>query len=100
VNAEQERSVLISLCLYAYDRARSAAVAERIESGLADVGVVAIRPDGQRFDPQVHEAGGTRPTDDAGLDGTVAETELAGFADRDVVLRVPVVTVYRLETGA
>lgn len=103
MNAEQlttERSALITLCLYAYDRARSAAVAERIEEGLANVGVTAIRPDGERFDPQVHEAGGVEPTDDAGLDGTIAETELAGFADRDSVLRVPVVTVYRLDGGA
>ena len=98
MNADQlttERAALISLCLYAYDRARSAAVAERIEEGLAGVGVTAIRPDGERFDPAAHEAGGTEPTGDASLDGTIAETELAGFADRDAVLRVPVVTVYR-----
>jgi len=90
-----DRAALVTLCLYAYDRARSAAVAARIEDGLAGVGVHAIRPDGGRFDPARHEAGGTRPTEDAALDGTVAETELAGFADGDTVLRVPVVTVYR-----
>jgi molecular chaperone GrpE len=92
-----ERTALINLCLYAYDRARSAAIAERIEDGLAQVGVTAIRPDGERFDPRSHEAGGTETTHDAGLDGTIAETELAGFTDRDAILRVPVVTVYRLE---
>lgn len=102
MNAQQlttERAALITLCLYAYDRARSSAVAERIEEGLANVGVTVIRPDGERFDPRAHEAGGTQPTDDAGLDGMIAETELAGFADRDAVLRVPVVTVYRHEPG-
>lgn len=94
-HADDDRRALVALCLYAYDRAHSAAVAERIERGLADVGVTALRPDGERFDPRVHEAGGTRPTDDTELDGTVAETELAGFADRGTVLRAPVVTVYR-----
>ncbi len=94
-----ERASLVALCLYAYDRARSAAVAERIEDGLAEVGVTAVRPDGERFDPRVHEAGGVQPTDDTALDGTVAETELPGFADRGTVLRVPVVTVYRLTTA-
>lgn len=89
-----DRQTLIELCMYALDRARSAGVAERIEHGLAGVGVVALRPDGDRFDPAVHEAGGVVPTDDASLDGVVAETEVVGFADRDRVLRAPVVTVY------
>jgi len=97
--SDDDRASLVALCLYAYDRARSAAVAERIEEGLAEVGVTATRPDGERFDARVHEAGGVQPTDDGALDGTVAETELAGFVDRGAVLRVPVVTVYRLTTA-
>jgi molecular chaperone GrpE len=102
MNAERlksDRAALVALCLYAYDRSRSAAVAERIEQGLGEVGVTAVRPDGERFDPRLHEAGGTEPTDDAELDGTIAETEVTGFvdglADPPAVLRVPVVTVYR-----
>lgn len=91
---EQERSVLVQLCLYALDRARSPGVAERLEVGLAEVGVRAVRPDGERFDPALHEAGGTVDTDDPALEGTVADTELPGFRDRDATLRVPVVTVY------
>jgi len=89
-----ERRALIQLCLYAMDRARSGGVVERLEHGLAEVGVRALRPDGERFDPAHHEAGGAVPTDDTTLDGIVAETEVVGFADRDVVLRAPVVTVY------
>ncbi|EIF01144.1 nucleotide exchange factor GrpE [Saccharomonospora glauca] len=89
-----DRHALIQLCLYAMDRARSGGVAERIEQGLAGVGVHAMRPDGQRFDPSVHEAGGAVPTDDAALEGTVAETEVVGFVDHDRLLRAPVVTVY------
>lgn len=89
-----ERKSLVQLCLYALDRARSAGVAERLEEGLAGVGVDAIRPDGVRFDPAFHEAGGTVSTADEMLDGVVAETEVVGFSDRGDVLRVPIVTVY------
>lgn len=93
-NAPAERRALVELCLYALDRARSSGVAERIEQGLAEVGVCALRPDGERFDPSRHEAGGAAATDDHSLEGTVAETEIVGFRDRGELLRVPVVTVY------
>jgi molecular chaperone GrpE len=89
-----ERKSLVQLCLYALDRAKSAGVVERLEEGLAGVGVDAIRPDGVRFDPAHHEAGGTVATTDETLDGLVAETEVVGFSDRGEVLRVPIVTVY------
>ncbi|PXY38470.1 nucleotide exchange factor GrpE [Prauserella flavalba] len=89
-----DRQALIQLCLYAMDRARSGGVVERIEQGLAGIGVHALRPDGQRFDPTLHEAGGAVPTEDAGLEGTVAETEVVGFLDHDRLLRAPIVTVY------
>ncbi len=89
-----ERRSLVQLCLYALDRARSAGVAERLEEGLAGVGVTAVRPEGIRFDPAFHEAGGTVATTDETLDGLVAETEVVGFSDRGEVLRAPIVTVY------
>jgi hypothetical protein len=89
-----ERRSLVQLCLYAMDRAKSPGVVERLEEGLAGVGVAAIRPDGARFDPAHHEAGGTVSTTDETLDGVVAETEVVGFRDRSEVLRVPIVTVY------
>lgn len=89
-----ERKSLVQLCLYALDRARSAGVAERIEEGLAGIGVDALRPEGDRFDPTYHEAGGTVATEDESLDGLVAETEVVGFSDRGELLRPPIVTVY------
>lgn len=89
-----DRTALIQLCLYALDRARSDGVVERIEQGLAGIGVTAVRPDGQRFDPSRHEAAGAVQTDDPALDGVVAETEVVGFADHDHLLRAPIVTVY------
>ncbi len=90
-----DRSALVQLCLYALDRARSDGVAERIERGLAGVGVLPVRPDGEAFDPARHEAAGAVPTDDTRLVGLIAETETAGFTDHGRVLRVPVVTVYQ-----
>lgn len=95
-----QRATLIELCLYALDRARSGGVVERLEEGLAGIGVTASRPDGDRFDPALHEAGGTVPTDDSALDGTVAETEVVGFSDGDKLLRAPIVTVYSARKGA
>lgn len=92
-----ERRTLVQLCLYALDRARSAGVTERIEEALASVGVTALRPDGHKFDPTLHEAGGTVDTENAELDGTVAETEVVGFSDRGTTLRVPIVTVYTVK---
>ncbi|WP_425557380.1 nucleotide exchange factor GrpE [Haloechinothrix salitolerans] len=89
-----DRAALIQLCLYALDRARSEGVIARIEEGLAGVGVTALRPDGQPFDPARHEAGGTVSTSDDSLAGRVAETEVVGFRDGDTLLRAPVVTVY------
>jgi molecular chaperone GrpE len=92
-----ERRALIELCLYARDRANSRAAADRIDSGLAELGVTTLRPDGQQFDPGQHEAAASVPTDDPARHGTVAETEVPGYADRGVVVRPPVVSVYRRE---
>jgi hypothetical protein len=91
-----DRGTLVRLCLYALDRARSDGVAERIERGLAGIGVTAVRPDGLPFDPALHEAAGTVGTDDAALAGLIAATEVTGFTDNGQVLRVPVVVVYQL----
>ena len=89
-----ERRAVILLCLYALDRARSSGVATQLERGLAEIGILALRPDGQRFDPAHHEAAGTVLTDDPALVGTIAETEAVGFVDHGRVLRAPVVLVY------
>jgi molecular chaperone GrpE len=92
-----ERRALVQLCLYALDRARSPGVVERLEEGLAGIGVSALRPDGDVFDPSHHEAGGTVPTADLTMDGVVAETEVVGFADRGHLLRAPIVIVYKAQ---
>lgn len=100
VDGDPERRQLIELLMYAWDRARSPGVWERLTDGLAAVGVTVLRPDGEPFDPNAHEVGGIELTDDDALVDTVAETELAGFADRGVVIREPVVVVYRRAAGS
>lgn len=92
---DSERRQLIDLLIYAWDRARSPGVWERLAAGLADVGVQVLRPDGEPFDPNAHEVGGTEHSDDPAKMDTVAETEVVGFADRGTVIREPIVVVYR-----
>lgn len=96
VDVEAERRVLIDLLIYAFDRARSPGVCERLTAGLAAIGVQLIRPDGALFDPGVHEAGGVAPTSDRLLHNKIAETESVGFVDRGRLIREPVVVVYQL----
>jgi molecular chaperone GrpE len=96
-DAAVERRILIDLLIYAWDRARSAGVHERLAAGLAQVGVEVLRPDGAVFDPAAHEVGGVTTTADPLLHNTIAETESAGFRDRDRLIREPVVVVYRSE---
>jgi hypothetical protein len=94
VRLRQERSELIALCLYARDRL-SGAAADRIDVGLAEIGITTVRPDGETFDPAVHEAAASMPTDDPALHNTVAETEVPGYADRGAEVRPPIVSVYQ-----
>ena len=96
-DAESERRQLIDLLIYAWDRARSPGVWERLTVGLEQVGVEVIRPDGLPFDPASHEVGGVESTTDPDRHNTVAETESVGFRDRGRLIREPVVVVYRSE---
>jgi hypothetical protein len=93
---DDERRALRDLVVYAYDRTTSAGVRARLAEGLRTVGVEVVAPDGEPFDPARHEAGGTEPTTDPDRHGTVAETEVVGLVDRGLVVRDPVVVVYRL----
>ena len=93
-----DRRVLLDLLIYAWDRARSPGVWERLSAGLATLDIEVLRPDGEPFDATRHEAGGVESTDDESLWDTVAETEVVGFADRGEVVREPIVVVYRPPT--
>jgi hypothetical protein len=90
-----DRSTLVQACIYVRDRATSKALADRLGWALQEAGVSTVTPTGARFDPAHHEAGGSVATEDPAKVGTIAAVELPGYVDRGVVLRVPVVTVYR-----
>ncbi len=92
---DPDRASLVQTCIYLRDRVTSTALATRLDQTLAQVGVSAVVPTGQRFDPSHHEAGGALPTGDDKLVGTIAAVEAPGYADRGVLLRPPVVTVYQ-----
>lgn len=94
----KERRTLVETCIYVRDRASSKAISDRLAWTLNEVGVVENRPTGERFDTARHEAGGTAPTDEQQLEGTIAAVEIAGYVDRGQVVRAPVVTVYRAES--
>ncbi|GAA3521730.1 nucleotide exchange factor GrpE [Actinocatenispora rupis] len=93
--AESERGSLVQTCVYVRDRATSKAIADTLGRALSDVGVTTVAPVGVRFDPAHHEAGGATPTRDPQQAGTIAAVEVPGYVDRGVVLRAPVVTVYK-----
>jgi hypothetical protein len=92
---DEERSSLVRTCIYLRDRVTSTALASRLDEALERVGVRTVEPTGERFDPSHHEAGGALPTTDEALVGTIAAVEAPGYADRGVLLRPPVVTVYQ-----
>jgi GrpE protein len=94
-SGDSDRGVLVQTCIYVRDRVTSTALAARLDQALRQVGVSTVEPAGERFDPSHHEAGGALPTANEALVGTIAAVEAPGYADRGVLLRPPVVTVYQ-----
>jgi hypothetical protein len=92
---EADREALVRACIYVRDRLTSKALADRLGSALREVGVSAVEPAGERFDPSHHEAGGAAPSKDPEKVGRIAAVEVPGYSDRGRVLRPPVVTVYQ-----
>jgi hypothetical protein len=94
-----DRDVLVQACIELSDRLRDSnpALWRRLCRGLAAIGVETAVVDGQRFDPEAHDAVGREPTSDAAQHLTVASTEFCGFTDRGRLLRRPEVVVYRME---
>src|SRR3954469_6086848 len=70
------------------------AILEQMEGNLARHGVSRIEADGQPFDPERHEAIGTRETGDV-PGGTVVDVARSGFTLGDRVLRPSQVIVSR-----
>ncbi|GAA2150624.1 MULTISPECIES: nucleotide exchange factor GrpE [Glycomyces] len=98
--AVSDRSALVEACIWMRDRATSPALAQHLDGAFARVGVAQVDATGQRFDPAVHEAGGTVAAGSPAEDGIIARTEQIGYTDRGRLLRHPIVTVYRGQVRA
>ncbi len=72
-------------------------IARKLVKTLADAGVEAINPAGERFDPNLHEALTIQPTDDPEQDEVVATVVLEGYRLGDRLLRPAQVIVYRYQ---
>ncbi|GAA0377846.1 hypothetical protein Acor_43800 [Acrocarpospora corrugata] len=92
-----DRAALALACARFRDQLgeRSPDLAELLGAALAAAGISEVRPDGEPFDGERHEAVDTAPTDDPDAHDTIAETVRAGYLDGAEVLRVPQVVVYR-----
>ena len=67
-------------------------------SALEGLGVSVIPTEGQKFDPNLHEASGTAPVEDPEQDGAVVAEQLRGYRTKEGrVLRAARVTVGKAE---
>lgn len=98
--ALSDRNVLVEACIWMRDRATSPALAQHLDGAFSRVGVTPVDATGQRFDPAVHEAGGTIAAGSPAEDGIIARTEQIGYTDRGRLMRHPIVTVYRGQVRA
>lgn len=72
-------------------------VARKLAKTLADAGMEAVNPLGERFDPNVHEAILMAPTTDPSQDEIVSQVILVGYRLGDRMLRPAQVGVFRYE---
>ncbi|WP_344619284.1 nucleotide exchange factor GrpE [Dactylosporangium salmoneum] len=99
--SDADRRALVQASIYVRDRVTSKALGDRLGAALNEAGVTTLEPTGVRFDPAHHEAGGTTPTNDPGLNGQISGVEVPGYVDRDGrVLRAPIVTVFQIARAA
>lgn len=98
-HGEGDRRRLVMLCIDVADRLRTEnpALHNRLNRGLAEVGVTVLVPDGEPFDRRRHDAVAVEPSPTPERDRTVANTELLGYLDRGGLLRRPEVIVYSAE---
>ena len=64
-----------------------AMVEKKLDKSLRAAGLETVNPVGEKFDPTLHEAVATQPTDDADLDHTVAQVYQVGYTFKGQMLR-------------
>ena len=73
-------------------------VEKKFDKSLRAAGLELVNPVNEQFDPNVHEAVATEPTDDAGLDHTVSQVYQVGYTFKGQLLR-PARVVVRQHNG-
>ena len=64
-----------------------AMVEKKLDKSLRAAGLETVNPAGEKFDPALHEAVATQPTDDPELDHTVAQVYQVGYTFKGQLLR-------------
>ena len=64
-----------------------AMVEKKLEKALRAAGLEIVNPRDEKFDPSLHEAVATQPTDDPDLDHTVAQVYQVGYTFKGQMLR-------------
>ncbi|MGO9792142.1 MAG: hypothetical protein ACLP8S_22355 [Solirubrobacteraceae bacterium] len=97
-HATRDREVLVAACVDLADVVSSESLRRRLRDALRQAGVRTIEVEaGCAFDPSSSRVVDRVRTEDPGLNNRVAGTERPGYIDRGQRLRMPEVTVYRLE---
>jgi molecular chaperone GrpE len=64
-----------------------AMVERKLEKSLKAAGLEIVNPKGEKFDPNVHEAVSSQPTDDAAMDHVVSQVYQVGYTFKGQLLR-------------
>jgi len=64
-----------------------AMVERKLEKSLKSAGLEIVNPKGEKFDPNVHEAVSSQPTDDAAMDHVVSQVYQVGYTFKGQLLR-------------
>jgi molecular chaperone GrpE len=64
-----------------------AMVERKLEKSLKAAGLEVVNPKGEKFDPNVHEAVSSQPTDDAAMDHVVSQVYQVGYTFKGQLLR-------------
>lgn len=64
-----------------------AMVERKLEKSLKAAGLEVVNPKGEKFDPNVHEAVSSQPTDDAAMDHVVSQVYQVGYTFKGQLVR-------------
>lgn len=92
----RQRDSLVQACIGLGDSVDNPAVRERLTRALAEIGVLAMVPDGELFDPAWHRAVDRVAAADPTLHNRVAGTQRLGYVDHGRLVRPADVTVYQV----